>query len=1229
MNFKQLCESQPKFPIETGTAENTVSLTWEKVPYADGYRVFSSAHGKNHFIGQINTNRTRAVFTNCRNGIVVDYKIKAFRIADGPDNYFAESQIVSLCPMKTPRNLVVSKGGESSVILCWVDDSDADGYKIYIDKDCNDKYTFLQYSGARDCRVDVTGITGKVRFKVRSFKIINHTEKISNAGEYAEIQLDAATSDVQTAIDRKIERFAKDTAGNTSGRYALKQGVLQDENHKCLIMLGGDISTCAATQHDAMVRGFGFDYVMSSLGEVFRSSDFSVAALDTDVNDDKDYTYENEKVNNCPSAILDTLCQAGLDSVALSGKLARKAPKILSDYPFSVFSSGASEAFGKQFRIVDIKNIKVAFFSTTIELDISQAISTAKSQGAEFVIVYCNWKERHTPVVKAGWRKYATKLAEYGADFIVGCGLGTLCEYDVITAKDGRNVSVAYSIGSVTPGKAVTKFEDIGALLCLRLVRDGKTGKVRNDFTGYIPYAMTRGSSMRHALVLTEANRTSFGNSDYSRFTNMVRDALGDKITYARYQKPRQNVSFALNGSPLISELFKDNDEVITDRSHLFISQLALCGDRIEVEEGMYRDGVTPLYWNLTKNFREYLEDNKKDALILDFYYTVTTPHYELDGVLYSGGRAFRQSRFFEENESRLKLVDIKDDKVWKPLLDKYIETIKSVYDKKRIILVKVTDPKLYYRNGRFIRNDDTALDSKLLFDMECYFIRMVNPVVIDVSGYYPGYVNSNGASFSVNRDRRFAQNISEAAISVAQNDYLSQSYTMQKNSRLWLSMVGERFDAIKKSDCDSFFFGSNVAADIIISKLSSDFIGAHFDDLQNMKKNAPLSLSELISTYDFGENKTLRRVCGAIYSLIRGKLDNKDIEEIIRLDLYAKNLLAQVLSDYFDKEGVIPRCSLDTRNLDFYLKCAQLMISGKNNTAVAMLVSEYYKKNRPVVVDSLGGTNLKEVLGECVVAAEGKSIVDCSVLTAFCEPVDVDYSYIDTGSLFYKELSKKRFDKISKPSDWILVDFNEIIRPIYAHGDTYFAYTPRCETTRIFKEFLAGDEQLLPYEKGSVTDEYVRECVKKLADFLTEKYGKNIILSTITLNANYLDNSDVVCPFEDSRTQEKNRLIKLAEAEFTAITDCYVINYSDKFISEQSGVKNRAFTATYETDFYTHCARAVDSIVEGKTDKKLYDNVDVLSYIERAYRILKANPGMSYELQKQLFGDMTPLVME
>ena len=38
MNFKQLREQQPQFPVTVKTGEGVVELIWDKIKYADGYR---------------------------------------------------------------------------------------------------------------------------------------------------------------------------------------------------------------------------------------------------------------------------------------------------------------------------------------------------------------------------------------------------------------------------------------------------------------------------------------------------------------------------------------------------------------------------------------------------------------------------------------------------------------------------------------------------------------------------------------------------------------------------------------------------------------------------------------------------------------------------------------------------------------------------------------------------------------------------------------------------------------------------------------------------------------------------------------------------------------------------------------------------------------------------------------------------------------------------------------
>ena len=200
---------------------------------------------------------------------------------------------------------------------------------------------------------------------------------------------------------------------------------------------------------------------------------------------------------------------------------------------------------------------------------------------------------------------------------------------------------MAYSLGSLIPADPATRFEKIGALLCVRLKRDTATGKVNTDLCGYIPYAFKDYGTEHRAVLLSDDNARYFGLSVYDTLKKQVATALGSKIELARYaEKPEQH-SFALLGSALISELFKDDNDVETDRSHLFISQLTMNGAHCDVDEKYFRDGVVPLYYNLSKGYDEYLAENKADALITDLYYAVSTPVYRLGDSLRAEKRLY------------------------------------------------------------------------------------------------------------------------------------------------------------------------------------------------------------------------------------------------------------------------------------------------------------------------------------------------------------------------------------------------------------------------------------------------------------------------------------------------------------------------------------------------------------------------------------------------------------
>lgn len=1223
MNFMQLRERQPKFPVTVKTGEGVVELIWNKIEYADGYRVFASPVGKNHFVGVINVKGTTAVMKKRANGVPMQYKVKAFRIADGPDNFFGESEIVIACPLETPRRLTAIVGSDGICTLSWRYNSQCDGFKIYADSNESGKYSFVCYSGKNSCRLDSFTKSGKVSFVVRSFIMTGHMEKLGVSSAPAEAVLPKSKGAKAVQFDHSMIRK---TAGDyKTRRFAGKDGRLCNDHHKCTVMIGGDITVSAEMQKNAAKGMPVFDEAFSSLGGIFGSFDFSVAMLDTDINDKKAYTFEDSRVINCPSTIADAVCKSGIDALAVNAGLLQRAPQSLEKYPLTVITENDCTQGGEKFSIVNINNINVGFISATVNKDISQYVSQLRKAGAEYIFFFCSWNERHTPAVKPKWRNQAVKAAESGADIIIGNGLNAIAEYDVIECADGRRVPVAYSLGSLIPADPATRFEKIGALLCVRLKRDTATGKVNTDLCGYIPYAFKDYGTEHRAVLLSDDNARYFGLSVYDTLKKQMATALGDKIELARYAEKPEQQSFALLGSALISELFKDDNDVETDRSHLFISQLTMNGTHCDVDEKYFRDGVMPLYYNLSKGYDEYLAENKADALITDLYYAVSTPVYRLGDSLYSGGKAFIQSRFYEENKSRLKRLDIKDEAVWKPLLDKFIDSVTAVYDREKIILVRITDPKLYYVNGRYVRSTDRSCNFKLLLDMENYFIRRVSPKVIDISRFYPGVINKRGRSYAVCRDEHFRNNISLIAKSICSGKKANYVNSLAYDPEIWLTEVAENFDIIKAGKAESFF-GTNNAVDYFISRLSRDFICAEFKDILRLKTSELVTFNEIRACYDFGRNAVLKRVYNGICAIRKGDIANADIDEIIRLGLYAQSDLAKALESFYNKNGIIRNCVLSTKDLSFYLKCARLWMAGTDKDAVAQLARRYYEKHRPVILDVFGRADGGDIPELADGAVKGSVISGYSALTVCSEkPADIDLSYIDDKSAVFTELTRSYF--ANTHGDWLLVDFSDIVKPIYRHRSAYVASIDELCCSMAYRAFMTDDEVFEPF-KENADSKFIEKAISDFARTVKAKYGKNIILRKTYLPLNRLDITGRIRPFDDTEfISEKENLISRAEEIFVKCTDCYTIDYESRYLPVCADKNADISERMLESDFYKEAAGAVDRIISG-TSKKTVNNVDIVGYLERCERIKNDNPDMSAELSREIFGGASEIFM-
>ena len=369
-----------------------------------------------------------------------------------------------------------------------------------------------------------------------------------------------------------------------------------------------------------------------------------------------------------------------------------------------------------------------------------------------------------------------------------------------------------------------------------------------------------------------------------------------------------------------------------------------------------------------------------------------------------------------------------------------------------------------------------------------------------------------------------------------------------------------------------------------------------------------------------------LKRVYNGICAIRKGDIANADIDEIIRLGLYAQSDLAKALESFYNKNGVIRNCVLSTKDLSFYLKCARLWMAGTDKDAVAQLARRYYEKHRPVILDVFGRADGGDISELAYGMVKGSVISGYSALTVCSEkPVDIDLSYIDDKSAVFTELTRSYF--ANTHGDWLLVDFSDIVKPIYRHRSAYVASIDELCCSMAYRAFMTDDEVFEPF-KENADSKFIEKAISDFARTVKAKYGKNIILRKTYLPLNRLDITGRIRPFDDTEfISEKENLISRAEEIFVKCTDCYIIDYESRYLPVCADKNADISERMLESDFYKEAAAAVDRIISG-TSKKTVNNVDIVGYLERCERIRKDNPDMSVELSSEIFGGASEIFM-
>lgn len=357
---------------------------------------------------------------------------------------------------------------------------------------------------------------------------------------------------------------------------------------EAVIMLTGDIM-CQTRQQLAALKPDGsfdfngsFDFVKS----LFSKADLVVGNLEATLSASAPYMSEQDYVDfsphlNAPSSFLKAVRDAGYDLLTMSNNHNCDAGvrgiydtiDRVDDYGFmhtGLFKNAAE----KRYIIVDIEGINIGFLAYSTYFNhkeehlsnegrsallniysaekLSRDIASARADGADYIMVCIHWgmeyrnetdlNERISVTERLSGRSFnllatldnqtaaAREIADCGADYIIGSHPHALQPYDEITASDGRQVPIIYSMGNfLSHQKRDISNDTLILRIILKKNADGSIGVVKQ---GYVP-ARTLVSFMGRnytVVPITYPYNQGLSSNEFAPAYRRIVDVIGEGI---------------------------------------------------------------------------------------------------------------------------------------------------------------------------------------------------------------------------------------------------------------------------------------------------------------------------------------------------------------------------------------------------------------------------------------------------------------------------------------------------------------------------------------------------------------------------------------------------------------------------------------------------------------------------------------------------------------------------
>ena len=153
-------------------------------------------------------------------------------------------------------------------------------------------------------------------------------------------------------------------------------------------------------------------------------------------------------------------------------------------------------------------------------------------QQADFIVVNVHWGAEGSDTPNAYQKEEAQKLADWGADLILGHHPHVLQPIAELTAADGRQVPVIYSLGNFVSAQK-GNYNMAGGFLDCTVVLDMKTGETRVEGLSFIPTVTQFGSRFSNLHIVPF--------SDWSESQAAAHGLAGNGFSYQFVKRQLEN----------------------------------------------------------------------------------------------------------------------------------------------------------------------------------------------------------------------------------------------------------------------------------------------------------------------------------------------------------------------------------------------------------------------------------------------------------------------------------------------------------------------------------------------------------------------------------------------------------------------------------------------------------------------------------------------------------------